>query len=76
MIAVQANNSAVLAVARCLSVCHKQVVDPLLYRNGWTNRAVFFARRLPSIYSTLCYKEIRLPSKIRVTPLELLSLYV
>jgi len=35
----------------CPSVCHKPV-----YRNHWTNRAVFLWRRLPfsSAYSTLC----------------------
>ena len=51
----------VLAMALCLSVCHKSG----FYRNGWTNRAGL-AWELPSTHATLCYKKIRVSVKIKV----------
>ena len=44
----------------CLSVSHKSV----FYRNAWTDRDGFLACRLLWIYPTLCFKEIRVCSKM------------
>jgi len=52
----------VLAMALCLSVCHKSQ----FYRNGRAHRAGFFlVRELPSSYSMLRYKKIRVSPKVR-----------
>ena len=37
---------------------------PVLYRNDWTNRAVFLPWRLRSTYPTLCFKEIWVSPKL------------
>jgi len=50
-------------------LCHK----PILYRNDWTNRAVFFGMGLPSTYPILCCKEIWVSSKPWVLPSGTLS---
>ena len=60
---------AMLALCLCLSVCHKSV----FYRNGWTDRAVFLARRLHSTIQTLCCKKIHVSTKITVFPSGTLS---
>ena len=52
----------ILAMALCLSVRHKSKgMDGLIW---------FLAWRLSLIYPTLCFKEIQLPTKIRVLPSE------
>ena len=65
--------SAVLAMGLCLSVClsvrvrvrlsQVGVLSKRMNESGW-----FLARELHSTYPTLCYKEIHVPSKIRVPP--------
>jgi len=49
----------VLAVVVCLCVCLCVCHTPVLYRNGCTDRADFFACRFPSIHAALCFKEIK-----------------
>ena len=54
----------VLAMAVCLFVCLCLFVTSRSSdRIGW-----FLAWKLPSTYPTLCYKEIGVPSKIKVLP--------
>jgi len=52
-------------MALCLSVRHKS--------KGMDGLILFFAWRLSLIYPTLCFKEIQLPTKIRVLPSGTLS---
>ena len=58
-------DSFFLAVALCPSVCVCVCHRSVFYRNGWTNRAVFFCMRA-SFH--LCCKEIQVPSVIKVLP--------
>jgi len=51
-------------VSICLSIPH----TPVLYRNGCMDRADFLHTGFPQsmLYFTLCFREIRVPPKIRV----------
>ena len=61
---------AVLAMAWCLSVCVRH--NSMFFWNSWMNRAGFWHWTFEDlIYPTLCFKEIRVPPKIRYFPLEL-----
>jgi len=59
-----------------LSVCPSVRLKPALHQNYWTNRAgsktssirPVVLMRFPSNYPALCYKEIRVCTKIRVLP--------
>jgi len=55
--------SAVYAVVVCPSVRPVRHM-PVLYRNDWTNRAVFLPWRLRFTYPTLCFKEIWVSPKL------------
>ena len=48
----------------CLSVCLSVRHKSEFYQNGWTDRAV--AQRLPSTYSTLCWKVTEVSPKLRI----------
>jgi len=51
-------------VSVCLRLSQVGVLSKRMNESRW----VFFARVLPSTYTTLCYKEIQVPSKIRLLP--------
>ena len=55
------------------SVCACVRHTPVLYRNGCTDRANFFAYRFLSKYATLCFREIRVSPKVRLLPSGTLS---
>ena len=61
--------TAILARPASVSVCHKSE----FYRNGWTDRADYWNRLLPSTYFTLCWNEIRVSPKTRALPSGTLS---
>ena len=54
-----------VAMAVCLSVCLSQVC---VLSKRLNEPGCFWVWNLPSIYRTLCYKEIQVPSKIKVLP--------
>jgi len=58
----------ILAVVMCLSICMSVCLcnTSVLYRNVYTDRADFFAYRVPSTYATLYFMEIRVSPKSRV----------